>query len=283
MPRTLPTFLFIGPDKSGSTWLYELMQAHPQVFLPGVKETFFFDRYYDRGIDWYASKFAGRGPACLASGEICHDYLFSEKAAERIRHDIPDVRLIVMLREPVARTFSHWRFRRRSGDTSGSFEDDLKQTPTIFDHSCYSRHLAPYLDRFPHEQIGIFEFGELKTDPAALAARIQEFIGVEPLDESAFDTGVRRNEASTARFSDLVYALRQGGQMLRRAGLESVVGKVKSSQLVKRALYRPVSKGEKEALDPKTCAALEARFAPYNAQLEKMLGREIPELWRRKE
>lgn len=57
MAGQLPNFLYIGPDKAGSSWLHEVLIQHPEVFLSEAKDLYFFDRYYDRGMAWYASQF----------------------------------------------------------------------------------------------------------------------------------------------------------------------------------------------------------------------------------
>ncbi len=279
MTHSLPTFLFIGPDKSGSTWLYEVLKAHPEVFLPAVKELFFFDRFYDRGIDWYASKFRHATSAHQAAGEICHDYLFSAIAAERIWQELPKAKLIVMVRNPVDRTFSHWRYRRRSGDTKYSFEDDLRNCPAIFDHSCYSRHLEPYFELFPSDQILILEFSDLEHDPEGLAARVCDFIGADRTKLSARDVLVRHNPASTARKPALVAFMRRVGNFLRSLGFEALVGRLKSSPTFRALVFQPVNNNNRPELLPTTRARLNREFEQYNKELETMLGKSIRELW----
>ena len=56
MPRN-PNFIYIGPDKAGSSWLHDVLIEHPQVFMTPAKDLYFFDRYYDKGLDWYAAHF----------------------------------------------------------------------------------------------------------------------------------------------------------------------------------------------------------------------------------
>src|SRR5688572_24495864 len=77
MPGQRPSFLFIGPDRAGSTWLYETLSRHKQAYMPNVKEFFFFDRYYHRGWRWYESYFKNADQGSRVIGEISHDYLFS--------------------------------------------------------------------------------------------------------------------------------------------------------------------------------------------------------------
>ena len=74
--KVVPNFLYIGPDKAGSSWLHEVLLTHPQVFMPvAEKDLYFFDRYYDRGLDWSLSQFASATPTQVVVGEVCQDYL----------------------------------------------------------------------------------------------------------------------------------------------------------------------------------------------------------------
>lgn len=80
-----PNFIYIGPDKAGSSWLHEVLLTHHQVFMPPAKDLYFFDRYYDRGLGWYLGQFAGATSDQSVVGEVCQDYLFSSQAPLRIR------------------------------------------------------------------------------------------------------------------------------------------------------------------------------------------------------
>ena len=91
--RFQPDFLFVGTGRAGSNWVFEVLREHPEVFLPANKGTFFFNRFYDLGVDWYESFFAGKCEGQIA-GEVCEDYLASEVAIERIYKYRSDMRLI---------------------------------------------------------------------------------------------------------------------------------------------------------------------------------------------
>ena len=73
-------------DKSGSTWLHKQMQVHPNIFVPKEKDLYFFDQFYNRGIDWYNKYFASSQPKVhSAIGEICHNYIWSYEAPKRMK------------------------------------------------------------------------------------------------------------------------------------------------------------------------------------------------------
>ena len=81
----LPNCIYIGPGKTGSTWLFEFFKLRPDVYVTPAKDLYFFDKYFERGLEWYAKQFAAAdGETVIA--EICHDYIVSPLAAERIAH-----------------------------------------------------------------------------------------------------------------------------------------------------------------------------------------------------
>ena len=114
----LPNLIYIGPDKAASTWFFQLFRAHPEIFVTPAKDVYFFDRYFDKGLDWYAQQFEG-GEGHQVVAEISHDYLISPIAAERIRETLPNTKLMVCLREPCDRAFSCYLHMVKSGQFSG--------------------------------------------------------------------------------------------------------------------------------------------------------------------
>jgi hypothetical protein len=228
-----PGFLFIGPDKSGSTWLYEVCRAHPGLFVPPLKDPYFFDREYARGLGWYARLFEGAGDRL--AGEFSHDYLFADAACERIHRDLPGVKLVSILRHPADRSLSHYRYLKRSGWTGTSFAEACTAHPEILDHSHYARHLPRYLRRFPREQLGLFLFDDLRADPHAFAAAVFAFLGVDP------DPGITLpgpiNPSSLPRFPWLARTARTSATLLRRAGAHRLLGVLKRSPFLQRSLF----------------------------------------------
>ena len=105
-PRRLPEIIGAGPGRTGTTWLHRVLEG--SVDLPyGVKETQFFNTFYDKGIDWYAHHFRyATGDRKIA--EIC-PYFFHPLAPERIKTHIPNCRVITTLRDPVDHAFSAYK------------------------------------------------------------------------------------------------------------------------------------------------------------------------------
>src|SRR5439155_1562759 len=104
----LPDFIAVGPGRTGTTWLHEVLKGH--VGLPEIKEIQFFKWHYEKGLRWYASHFT-KCPAGRPVGEICPVYFNSEIARSRIAEDLPRCKIICSLRDPVDRAYSHYRMQ----------------------------------------------------------------------------------------------------------------------------------------------------------------------------
>ena len=264
-----PTFLFIGPDKSGSSWLYEVLRAHPDCFVPDLKDIYFFDRHYDRGLDWYLSFFRPAPPESVAVGELSHDYLYSPEAAARIARDLPGVRLITTLRDPVERTFSHYLYLVRSGLTSAPFEQALRDFPELIRNSQYHTHLASYREHFPPEQLGIFFFDRLNEDPAAFAREVFSFLGLRWVED--IDYGQKVLPASRPRLRSVAWLMKKGANAGRQIGLGRLVGILKRSRLAAK-LYKPYDEDTRPRMSAETAAELRRIFAEEMAALREELG-----------
>ena len=125
---TLPNFIIIGAAKAGTTALYEYLGEHPDVFVSPVKETNFFSSGHPIGTqDEYEAQFAGvRGERAI--GEASVQYIASKNAAAQMRDQLPDVKLIAMLRNPADRAFSHYLMQSR-GD---AYRQDPRSIDQVF-------------------------------------------------------------------------------------------------------------------------------------------------------
>src|SRR5947209_1159841 len=136
--RALPDFLIIGAQKAGTTSLYRYLAAHPDIVASTRKEVHFFDINFWRGEWWYRSLFPLRRrlqrrpplrnrPAI--TGEASPYYLFHPFAPERAAQLLPDAKLIVLLRDPVERAWSHYRHEVANGRETMTFPDALAAEP----------------------------------------------------------------------------------------------------------------------------------------------------------
>ena len=117
---TRPNFIVIGAMRAGTTALFEYLRAHPDVYIPELKELNFFWERWKRGIGWYESQFAGATDE-KAIGELSPEYTFypaRRGVAERIAKLLPDVKLIYLMRDPIARMRSNYVWRVAAGSES---------------------------------------------------------------------------------------------------------------------------------------------------------------------
>ena len=273
-----PNFIFIGPDKSGSTWLHEALKQHRQVFLPAVKELFFFDRFYEKGWPWYRQYFKGAQDRHRIVAEICHDYLASPLACQRIAHDLPEVKLMVCLREPVERAFSAYLYMRKVGEVRSDFETALEEVHSLIDNGRYARHLSHYLQHFSREQIHVGVFDDLVADPQHFLDALCDFLAVERI---ALSSGMKQRvlPAAQSRLPRVTKVARDVSWSIRRLGFPGAVGKIKESSLVHRILYKPYQPDEKPLMSARTREHLRRVFLPEIQQLDALLGSNLSVRW----
>lgn len=155
---TLPAFLIIGAQKAGTTSLHHVLSQHPTVWMPAIKELHYFDRESDCDEHFsrlgYGALFDG-APEPALCGEATPCYLFHPHAARRIHRVLgSDVKLVITLRNPASRAYSHYLMNVRKGYEKLSFEEAIHAEPQRLQHSEPSRMRFSYLARGDyHEQI----------------------------------------------------------------------------------------------------------------------------------
>ncbi len=130
-PR-LPDFVVIGAQKAGTTSLHGALGQHPRVMLPAAKEVHYFTLHSEQPLSWYAAQFADADAEQLC-GEATPYYLFHPAVPARLARCLPDARLIVLLRDPVARTLSHYFHAVRRGNECLPLSEALDAEPTRLD------------------------------------------------------------------------------------------------------------------------------------------------------
>ncbi len=180
----LPNFLLIGAMKAGTTSLYHYLQGHPQIFVPQYKAPEFFvaESNLRRGVDWYRRQFAGAGPDVVALGEASNAYAKYPKFAgvpQRIAAHIPAVRLIYIVRDPIARIRSHYQTRFAEGIEKAPFEEAVFTNPIYLDYSRYALQIEQYRQHFPPEQLLVITAEDLRNDRRATVQKVYAFLGVD--------------------------------------------------------------------------------------------------------
>ncbi|MDD9898828.1 MAG: sulfotransferase [Candidatus Melainabacteria bacterium] len=174
----MPNFLYIGLSKSASTYIYQICKEHPEIYMPVIKDIFFFDREYERGLDWY-QRFFQTAPEHKAVGEISHDYLFQPEACKRIKQDLPNIKLIVCMREPLDWVVSKQDNEECRRMLAASTWLEFAQGKYAAQEMLLSQNLARYFDSFDQEQILVLFYDELKANPQAFCQKIYSFLGVD--------------------------------------------------------------------------------------------------------
>jgi len=160
----LPNTIVIGPQRCGTTWLHNYLQARKDILLPKkTKETHFFDTYYLKGLDWYRSFFENT-KSYRRVIEVAPTYFEKNEVTDRIRKDLGIITIICTLRNPVIRAFSLYLHLLRFGYTSLDFRSTVDKNTLILNSSLYSVHLDRWIKVFGRENVLIVFYENLKKD-----------------------------------------------------------------------------------------------------------------------
>ncbi|MGK7921731.1 MAG: tetratricopeptide repeat protein [Trichodesmium sp.] len=195
-----PNFIIIGAQKSGTTSLENYIAQHPQVIPAIKKETHFWYRDFDKGINWYLAHFPPIPKSeNFITGEATPNYLENYQAAERIYNVFPEVKLLVILRNPVDRTFSqynHWvrlNWEERSFETAINSELEIlrknsekpqgdknywQQPGNYIGRGIYVEFINKWLAVFPREKMLILKGEDLYQKPVETMKQVWKFLGL---------------------------------------------------------------------------------------------------------
>jgi hypothetical protein len=232
-------FLVIGAQKAGTTSLFEYMRKHPEVHMPPEKEVSFFNRHHKLGSHWYMDTVLRNAPPGAVCGEASVGYMTGTPYGDiaknarvdpsidgpyphplenviprRIKDLLPDVKLICILRDPVARAYSHYQMTVLEGVESRSFDEAVARlltpdalaiarvAPTAVNgyvvNGEYARVLAGFLELFSREQLLVVFSNDLSTNATSTLARVFAYIGASA-DFVPDNLGARYRAAATER------------------------------------------------------------------------------------
>lgn len=264
-----PHFIVIGAVKAATTWIQKQLQQHENVFMPDP-EPHFFSREFDKGPEFYRQFFAQRPSEATVIGEKSADYLSHPRAADRVAAMLPDARLVLQLRDPVARAYSDYKMLYRRGEVKGPPEEyllspDSPQSRFLQD-GLYGQHLERWLARFPGERILTYLYEDVAADPRAIVERVSAHIGVPP----RFDEESARRKENNSREKILPLPLR-----FALAPFKRMVRPLRDKPLFEatRSLFA------RETSYPPLSSELEERVRDFYLRdievLEKLIGREL--------
>jgi hypothetical protein len=236
--------MIIGAMKSGTSSLHCYLTQHPLVIPPLRKEVHYFDLNFERGESWYRANFgrAGQGGVNIDSSPY---YLFHPQVPSRAHALVPDAKLIVLLRDPVRRAYSHYRHERDKGREPLSFEDAIAAEPDRIerDHERlargeierseahqyfsyvargrYAEQLGSWLRIYPREQLLVLRFEDLVGEPLPVLNKSLQYLALPAM------SGAKLEARNTRKYPPIESAT---AERLREyfaphnAALETVLG-----------------------------------------------------------
>jgi hypothetical protein len=203
-PRMRPAFLIIGAQKAGTSSLFSYLMRHGGFLRPLLKDVYFFDQNYARGIDWYLSFFPSIGAqrarerrtgGAVVTGEAATHYLLHPLSPARVRVTFPDIRLVALLRDPAKRALSHFFHNRGFGrepleSALQAFEQEESRLAasdpadesfarfSYLAHGRYAEQLTRWFAHFPREQLLVVASERMFAEPDAHFRAICRFIGL---------------------------------------------------------------------------------------------------------
>jgi len=309
-----PTFICVGAEKCGTTALYDDLKSHPSVYMPPIKETNFFStdvlvenfrsdykqHELNKNLDleqyfrtsplpeiWgaylkkeshYLQLFAD-GRNYLAKGEVSNSYFYSQNAAQNIADTLPDARIIVLLRNPAKRAFSHYRAMVRDGRTfKNSLIDEILHDQQFedrrwgschgyIDHGLYSIQLEQLFRAIDRSKIKVIISEEFFRNKEEILKKLFKFISV-PTDGFA-GAILNRNRAVAPRNARLV-------RWLTQTGIKSSLASILPAK-VRGRLKGLVYSEKNDRITEEEYRFLQSFFVDEKRKVEALLGREIPD------
>jgi hypothetical protein len=292
----MPNFLLIGAAKAGTSSIYKYLKQHPQVYMSPVKEPGFFafegetlsfqgpgaskriNKWSVTDLDSYQALYKDVRDE-KAIGEASPIYFYFPKSVERIKHYLPNIKLIAMLRDPVERAFSHYMWAVRDGAESLDFEGAIEAEAQRLKEnwgprwrysstSFYSAQLKLYFEEFNREQIQVYLYEDFKADSMAVMQDIFRFLEID--DTFTPDLSKKHNVSVIPRNKALHQFLSQANPIksLFKPLLPLEMRQRLQANLKQQNLFKP-------QLSPEVRKKLVALYRDDILQLQELLPRDL--------
>lgn len=227
----LPNALVIGPMKSGTSWIHDYLESRGDIGLPrGAKETFFFDRRYTQGNAWYERHFKGLDAESVSLVlEVAPSYFHCKQAPGRVHEALGDIPLVVTLRDPVKRAWSHYLHLRRYGHTTAPLREAVQAFPEILEASRYATCMKRWEAVFGTDRLHVLWLEDLAQSYDEYASQLCKDLGISfvaPSDavrEKQNEMAVP-SSASLARLGSWVTNVLKSNQLYGVVNLAKTVG-----------------------------------------------------------
>lgn len=277
----------IGAAKSASTWIFQCLLEHPEFSGPEQKELKFFDSIHQvkKGKNYYISLFPNNKTTAKASGEFSPGYLPSSDAARTIKEWFPDVKLLVVLRDPRERMYSTYWSNKIGGRGSLAVFDTFKQAytsvPEMIENGKYGKQLQYYFSLFPREHFHIMFYEDVVADPTGLIKDLYRFVGIdENFVPPSLLRGVNETGSKKIKYPRLMKLIYGMYWRLKRMSWWAWVRKIIDTRRVAVALQKfgvgvGGEKIKKPDMNPETVRYLKSVFAEDIVLLEQLTGRDL--------
>lgn len=305
----LPDFIIGGAPKCGTTSLHFILGQNPEIGIPDA-EIHYFDAddpvthpdflstangqlsWFDpdpehiANLNWYSAWFSKFNDRQLV-GEDSTTYLFSSVAARRIKHLLPDVKLVFLLRNPVKRAYSQYWHLICSARLTCSFERALSAHSSIILGSTYTPHLKDYFNVFGRENVHVAFFEDFLSDKQTYLDEVTAHIGASKMDVGSLQTWFNRtNYPSSPKaqqilnfFGQPIVARRYRNHMGREEGAMQFLRAKLHYQWFKRVNPILLTADKPPAMKQETEMYLTQHLSARNAGLSALLGRDLSEIW----
>lgn len=283
----LPNFFIVGTPKSGTTSLFEYLKKHPEVFMCPVKEPNFFSfldiseqglYYSEKGIENYNEylKLFEEAADKKAIGEASVSYLFYKTVPYKIKKSISDAKIIIILRNPVERAFSHYLMDTRLGYTDVPFDEIVKRKSThpfqklyfqqYVELGLYYQQIKRYLEVFGEKQIKIFLTEDLKKDIGDVIKSVYSFLQVENIKTPGLETSHNVYRRPKNIFIEKLYQQKLLRRLIKKTIPQQFLSDIKSAMLIK---------DKKPILAPSIKSYLNNYFLNDLKKTEALIGRDL--------
>ncbi len=306
-----PNFIVVGANKGGTTSLYHYLKQHPEIYLSPIKEPHYFSKDIDTGlfhksfasnklqdidgyvhgsmdVEYHAAFVRNWEHYTLlfknckgqkAIGELSTSYLYSSVAAYEIKKALGDIKIIIALRNPVQRAFSHYRMNLYTGNSNifnfmQALQEDQKHEPKVWGNAnlylelgLYYAQVKRYLDTFSPGNVKIIFSEDLRNNSKHVIHELYTFIGADP--EFVPDTSIQYNEVYTPRYKNLTW-------ILNTLGIRPLMKRISGSGIKKmtvKMLYK--DKAEKGTISQEEKTFLINYYKEDTEKLSALLKKDL--------
>lgn len=230
------TFVVAGPQRTGTSWLDMALRTHPALQLPRLtKETFYFDRDYSPDLAQYFQRYFPEVEDGRLLGEVSPTYFHDTAARARLRDAFPDLRVVILVRDPIERTYSLFRHEVAKGRSPDDLVRAIEANPAIVESGRYATHCPLWMATFGERNVLLIDNRQIASAPDSVMHTLCSFLDIAPrtLPEAL---KVPIGEGQVPRFPRLAKVAAAAALALRRQHMDRVVEWAKALGL--KRVYR---------------------------------------------